>query len=739
MKRFICFRWKYGVIDGRQLVPKAHLACDFRSVSAILATIEISRCMKFIFGLIGVLSIFQSVAQCPTDTLTFVSQTEVDNFAVEYPDCTEVIYEINAVSESEDDPILNLDGLSNLTYINSLQITNLGFVDTITGTIELASLNGLENLDSLHFFASNGTGIGNCFIESLDPIEALEGWMTRFNLRDTHIDDDLPDFAQIDSIGEFALSNCNGFSITPSFPNLLKLGSFSLSGFQNGEDSLQTVHIPNGVTDMSLPVASSPTLGLFVANAQNLTEITGGENLVKAHSIGIINNIELENLSVFDSVTELTGSLRLSSCNAGLFNAFKDLRKAGDVLFFFNPEESGLITCSNPVERLDLQVGENADSLIVDQDIGITVNNADTINITGAFLRAGSMSIRIDAADYITGFDDLERISGVGGMQIESPGFAYLPSFPKLRRIDQGIRVSLGNESSLIDFSGLDSLLYTDKLEITGTNLDGIHQLESLNGLQGLDTLNRLDLRKIPSLTDITALAGVVYMDRMEIRDVPELESVFTFDSISIAENIRFENTGLSALPQFTGLTSTESLQIKDNPNLQNTSGLSELTSISGIAVEISDNASLTIISFGEEPTMVGEFTVSNNPALENCAGSETICSLIASASASFFSGNGDNCNSVGEISDNCLLSTENRDDPDFLIFPNPAAEKLNIDGVENFQNLEVRILNAQGTVVKTQRINRMGIDISGLTPGVYFIQVIEGDQIGKGQRFVKL
>ncbi|MCA1762190.1 MAG: hypothetical protein LC664_04235, partial [Flavobacteriales bacterium] len=601
--------------------------------------------MKFIFGLIGVLSIFQSVAQCPTDTIVFVSQTEVDNFAVEYPDCTEVIYEINAVSESEDDPILNLDGLSNLTYINSLQISNLGFVDTISSNIEFANLYGLENLDSLHFFASNGTGIGSCFIESLDPIEGLEGWMTRFNLRDTHIDDELPDFAQIDSIGEFSLSNCNGFSITPAFPNLLKLGSFSISGFQNGEEGLQTVYIPNGVTDMSLPVASSPTLGLFVANAHNLTEITGAENLVKAHSIGIINNGELENLSVLNGVTELTGSLRLSSCNAGVFNAFKDLRKAGEVLFFFNPEESGLITCSNPVESLDVRVGENVDSLIVDQDIGITVNNADTINITGAFLRAGSMSIRIDAADYITGFDDLELISGVGlGMQIESPGFEYLPSFPKLRRIDQGISVSLGNESSLIDFSGLDSLLYTDKLEITGTNLEGIHQFESLNGLQALDTLNRLDLRKIPSLTDISALAGVVYMDRMEIRDVPELEGVFTFDSISIPENIRFENTGLSALPQFTGLTSTEALQIKDNPNLQNTSGLNELVSISGIAVEISNNASLTTISFGEEPTMVGEFTVSNNPALENCASSETICSLVASASASFFSGNGDNC-----------------------------------------------------------------------------------------------
>lgn len=696
--------------------------------------------MKFIFGLIGVLSIVQSVAQCPADTIAFVSQTEVDNFAVDYPDCTEVIYEINAVSESEDDPILNLDGLSNLTYINSLQISNLGFVDTISGSIEFANLNGLENLDSLHFFASNGTGIGSCFIESLDPIEGLEGWMTRFNLRDTHIDDELPDFAQIDSIGEFALSNCNGFSATPLFQNLLKLGSFSISGFQNGEDSLETVHIPNGVTDMSLPVASSPTLGLFVANAQNLMDITGAENLVKAHSIGIINNCELENLSVFDGVTELTGSLRLSSCNAGLFNAFKNLQKAGDVLFFFNPEGTEPVTCSNPVERLDVRVGEDVDSLIVNEAIGLTINYADTINITGAFLRAGSMSIRIDAADYITGFDDLEIISGVGlGMQIESPGFEHLPSFPKLKRIDQGIRVSLGNESSLIDFSGLDSLLYTDKLEITGTNLEGIHQLESLNGLQGLDTLNRLDLRKIPSLIDMSALAGVVYMNRMEIRDVPELESVFTFESISIPENIRFENTGLSALPQFTGLTSTESLQIKDNPNLQTTSGLNELTSISGIAVEISNNASLTTISFGEEPTMVGEFTVSNNPALENCASSETICSLIASASASFFSGNGENCNSVGEISDNCVLSTENKEDFDFLIFPNPATDKLSIDGVEDFQNLEVRILNAQGTVVKTQKINRMGIDINGLAGGVYFIQLIEGDQIGMGQRFVKL
>lgn len=65
------------------------------------------------------------------------------------------------------------------------------------------------------------------------------------------------------------------------------------------------------------------------------------------------------------------------------------------------------------------------------------------------------------------------------------------------------------------------------------------------------------------------------------------------------------------------------------------------------------------------------------------------------------------------------------------IIFPNPANDLLNIASLDNSKMSDVNILNAEGKLVKHLKIT-MGtepIDISALSPGIYFCEIISEQQ----------
>lgn len=61
-------------------------------------------------------------------------------------------------------------------------------------------------------------------------------------------------------------------------------------------------------------------------------------------------------------------------------------------------------------------------------------------------------------------------------------------------------------------------------------------------------------------------------------------------------------------------------------------------------------------------------------------------------------------------------------------IFPNPASlgDKVNIS---NMTNAQVQILDAKGQLIRKTALNNGALDISGLTIGTYFVQLINNEQ----------
>ena len=91
-----------------------------------------------------------------------------------------------------------------------------------------------------------------------------------------------------------------------------------------------------------------------------------------------------------------------------------------------------------------------------------------------------------------------------------------------------------------------------------------------------------------------------------------------------------------------------------------------------------------------------------------------------------------------GETTESASVSFTVIDDTDIdenmaakvSVYPNPASSVLNINGIEDFANLEVKIVNIQGQVVMTA-VNSLIINVKDIEEGVYFVNInCDGTQI---------
>jgi len=127
-------------------------------------------------------------AQCPVFEVTLESQADVDAFANDFPNCTEINGNLRIGTTLAGSPtnITDISGLSNLTTLNSnliiwrnpnlsslngLQnITSIGASININDNNSLTSFDGLQNVTSI---GSNLLIDNNFFLESLDGLQGI--------------------------------------------------------------------------------------------------------------------------------------------------------------------------------------------------------------------------------------------------------------------------------------------------------------------------------------------------------------------------------------------------------------------------------------------------------------------------------------------------------------------------------------------------------------------------------------
>lgn len=84
--------------------------------------------------------------------------------------------------------------------------------------------------------------------------------------------------------------------------------------------------------------------------------------------------------------------------------------------------------------------------------------------------------------------------------------------------------------------------------------------------------------------------------------------------------------------------------------------------------------------------------------------------------------------------SEDCTLGVNSLDPQLFSIYPNPVKNELYLNSKNNIGNLEVKIFNLEGRLLRTQNIEfqkQASLDVSMLSNGVYFLQITsQGKQI---------
>jgi len=164
-------------------------------------------------------------AQCPTGDVQLSSQQQVDDFAVQYPNCTEISgHLILATSPNHNTNIDNLQGLENLSSIEgNLHIGSYqpSVITTYAWDVEggyfgghpdLTNLSGLENLQTIggDLLISN-----NYKLTSISALSGLDSIGGNISLYKNHILTSLDGLANLTTIhGDLAIGNLESFCLS---------------------------------------------------------------------------------------------------------------------------------------------------------------------------------------------------------------------------------------------------------------------------------------------------------------------------------------------------------------------------------------------------------------------------------------------------------------------------------------------------------------------------------------------
>src|SRR5690606_38552068 len=263
-------------------------------------------------------------AQCPPGNVSLSSQAGVNNFATNYPNCTEVSGNLTIQGAN----ITDLTPLSNLTSVG-------GFL-RIYDNLSLTNLDGLSNLTSVGRFLDifNNSNLTN--LDGLSNLTSVGEYLHIFNNSNlTNLDG----LSNLTSVGGYLrissnsnLTNLDGLSNLTSVGGYLRISSNSnltnLDGLSNLTSVGEYLYIYNNSSLTNIDGLSNLTsIGGYLAIESNpsLTDISGLQNIdpssiLSTYGLGlyIVGNTSLSVCNLENFCTYLAGSgPRTISDNAG--------------------------------------------------------------------------------------------------------------------------------------------------------------------------------------------------------------------------------------------------------------------------------------------------------------------------------------------------------------------------------------------------------------------------------------
>jgi len=519
----------------------------------------------FIFYLIFLFGSISTWGQCPpTGSVNLHSQADVNQFAIDYPNCTtlnSLLISGPLASPSDINDLSSLSGIistGNLIIRNNPLLTSITFPNLVSGSLEIKSNITLSNI-SCSMFSNGQINISsNPMITSLDLSSLVSGSIiisSNSNLSNIN--------CSLFSNGQVNINN-NPMITSLDFPSLV---SGSIIAYLNS--SLNNIN------------CSALVSGQFYVGNNPLITSLSAINL-SSGSISISNNNTLNSI---DFPSYHSGDIHIASCPVSSLN--------------FPSYHSGNIhIASCPVSSL------NFPSYISGDEIKIV--SCNSIQSMDGFSNLESVnSLKLTYCHGLLSLSGLESLESVNGLVLgieDCPNLVSLSPLNSLKTINEHLVISYCG--GLVSLSGLNSL------ESIGGHCQ-IYNNNSLNSLNGLNALESIGGEFYLKSINITSFSGLDALETIGQAFSAGINSLVSFSGLNSLKSIggNFNCSDSYHLMSFTGLESLESIgntfRCTGNQNLNSISAMSNLISIgsnipsnsnlSGIILK--NNASLTPFS----------------------------------------------------------------------------------------------------------------------------------------------
>lgn len=648
-------------------------------------------------------------SNCPPGNVTFTSQTEVDDFVAQYPNCTQITGSLTINGFN----FPNLNGLSNLTTVtgdfflnitinSSIAVTGLQNITTVGGKLSVFSVGNLTNLDFLSGLTSvGGIEIGNILLTNIQGLSNISGSLTQ----------------------GIRIDGCNNLTSLNGLQNITSVGGF-----------------------------------ITVINNLSLTDLTGLDGITAAdmnipggaYNIWIFNNTNLSSLNGLHNLTTLTASASNSSnfTNTGfalLTNpSLTNISALANISNIVN-----VIQITNNTQLTSCAINSVCNKL-VSNTTGVTINNngvgCESIQVVQAACNPNpcppgdvTFSNQMDVNNFVAQYPNCTEIQGK--LRIAGGNINNLSGLSNLTSVSGDLEILL--TGTTVDMSGLQNLTTVGGLlNISGSTL-GFTNLDFLNALTSVGAINitgTTNLVNINGLLNITGpLAGRIWVgNNNNLISLSGLQNITSLgDRLVIINNPLIQD--LSGLQ---GLTSVHSLEpnaaissiiINANNALTSLNGLQNITSLTsvnplaaGLTVEF--NPALTdISSLSSNIQNIRYVRISNNNQLSTCA-TPFVCNVIndTNVNTSDIFDNAAGCQSVAAIQNECALSTNLFDLTQLSVYPVPFQNELTIKFSSSSKG-SLRIIDVTGKVLISKSFDAQSVELNNLnhlSKGIYILQL---------------
>jgi hypothetical protein len=310
--------------------------------------------------------------QCP-QSITFISQNEIDNFPIQHPNCTDFtgqiiiegydivdlspLIQINSANQlwvRECPNLKNLSGLNGLdsvsTYLiiefnDSLEdltgLVNLQFVGSVFEISNNLRLEIIEGFSSFNLYENDLLIKENNSLTSIIGFQNLEYTNGTISIWDNPLLNNLIGFENLKTIDNLGIEGLNIIDLTPfslldSIENLslsCPNPAFSFDGLENLV-SIGQLHLSDIViTDFSPLQSINELSSLTIDNCSNLANLSFLSQLhFLSGNITISNNPVLLNLNGLHNIDSISGFLNVSNNAIQTLSAFNTIFNVGSNL-----------------------------------------------------------------------------------------------------------------------------------------------------------------------------------------------------------------------------------------------------------------------------------------------------------------------------------------------------------------------------------------------------------------------